>query len=99
MQTYDKEISECVFPNLWVRTAVNHNKNPPRFFMRSEKKEQNSATIVRILVLFAPLLIFVWPLEFHIWNVVSGSHKQPDYGQSSGAVYRTTLGVAQASVH
>lgn len=67
-----KEINECMFPNLWVRTAINHNKNPPRLFMCLEKKEQNSATNIDILVLFAPLLIFVWPLEFHIWTLCPG---------------------------
>lgn len=67
-RTYAKEINECVFPHLRVRTAVNHNKNPPDYLC----SEQNSATNIQILVPFAPLLIFVWPLEFHIWTLRSG---------------------------
>lgn len=70
LKAYDKDMNECVFPNLWVRTAVNHNKN--RLFVCSGKKEQNPATNIHVLVPFAPLLIFVWPLEFHIWTSCPG---------------------------
>lgn len=68
-------MTENMFPNLWVRTAANHNKTleaPHIIYVYSEKKQKTSAAKPSTFLSPPPPLIFVWPLEFHIWKLCPG---------------------------
>lgn len=84
-----EEMTENMFPNLWVRTAANHNKTleaPHIIYVYSEKKQKTSAAKPSTFLSPPPppsylcLATGISHLE-----VVSRSHKQTDFGQSLGA--------------
>lgn len=56
---------------LWVRTAVNHNKNLGASHIIYVSGEETTKMNETVLI-FVPPLIFVWPLEFHIWKLCPG---------------------------
>lgn len=58
--------------NLWVRTAVNHNKNLGASQIIYVFGEETAKICNETVLIFVPLLIFVWPLEFHIWKLCPG---------------------------
>lgn len=84
-----------MFPNLWVGTAANHSKQnlgaSQIIYVYLEKKQQKfcSKTFNPPPKPPHPYLCLATGIP-HL-EVVSRSHKQTDFGQSSGAFGRTTL--------